>query len=126
VDSTKPSVSEPVPTTFKVTVPPPHPGIQFRKSKNLSDKYSKFAENGAVYTGLLESDGEWLQIKEDVYLPAKIGLLQVLTPVVADEQQAPSDKDGHNLHSVQHWSDDEDVIEASKKAPQCGGQCTFQ
>ncbi|CAJ1370914.1 unnamed protein product [Effrenium voratum] len=36
---------------FKVTVPKPYPGVQYRRSKHLEERYSRYAENGAIVVG---------------------------------------------------------------------------
>merc|ERR1719221_1844731 len=66
---------------FKVVVPKPYPGVQYRKSKNLDDRYKRFAENNARVRGRVEDNGEWLKIGRDVYLPMRVGAVQILEPV---------------------------------------------
>lgn len=66
---------------FRVQVPHPHPGVQFRRSKRLDDRYAKYAKKGVLVRGTLEDDGDWLKLNENVYLPMRINGLQVLEGV---------------------------------------------
>jgi len=126
--------SESVETSkFRVNVPKPYPGVQFRKSKNLNDKLPKYAKNGAVYAGQMESDGEWFRINSEVFLPTKIESVEILTPVPADEQQ-PQQQLTISWESLQcrpHISQEEhcsisgDAIDTVKQQPQCG-HCALQ
>eukprot|EP00434_Breviolum_minutum_P019467 symbB.v1.2.017169.t1/scaffold1301.1/size126134/4 len=69
---------------FKVTVPKPYPGVQYRSSKHLEERYSRFAENGAIVVGQLEMDGHgvsWLRISGNIFLPEKVGQIHILDRV---------------------------------------------
>lgn len=70
---------------FKVQVPKPYPGVQYRKSKCLEDRYPRYARHGAVVTGHVEDEGEWLRISGQVYLPMRVGTIPILVPVSAVE-----------------------------------------
>jgi len=69
---------------FRVQVPEPYPGIQYRRSKELSDRYPKYAKHGTTVPGILEDNGEWLKVGENVYLPTKVGAIEILKPVPGD------------------------------------------
>merc|ERR1712187_511129 len=49
---------------FRVSVPS---GVQYRKSKNLADRYSRYAYNGTIIVGVVE--GEWLCVDRETFLP---------------------------------------------------------
>lgn len=66
------------PMRYKVKVPDKYPGVQFRRTKNLQDRYPKYAMNGAVVKGLLEDDGEWLKLGETIFLPMHVGGNKIL------------------------------------------------
>jgi len=65
---------------FRVQVPKPYPGVQCRKSKN-GERHPKYAVNGAVVFGTVEDDGEWLKISSSIFLPMRVGLIQILEPL---------------------------------------------
>merc|ERR1719284_1159688 len=44
----------PAVSRFSVSVPKQYPGVQYRKSKNLSDRYQRYAEHGSVVQGVIE------------------------------------------------------------------------
>lgn len=49
---------------FKIVVPqqfPLPPGVQYRKSMNIADRYSRYADNGSVVRGTVE--GDWLRVR---------------------------------------------------------------
>mmetsp|Transcript_61478 Transcript_61478/g.197905 ORF Transcript_61478/g.197905 Transcript_61478/m.197905 type:complete len:249 (-) Transcript_61478:90-836(-) len=71
-------------STFRVQVPKQYPGVQYRKSKNLTDRYSRYAKSGTVVTGHVEDGGEWLRISDQVFLPMKVGGMQILEPAPRD------------------------------------------
>jgi len=71
----------PGPTRFRVQVPERYPGVQFRKSKNLEDRYLKYAKNGTVVRGTMETDGEWIKLGDAVFLPVKVNGVQILEAV---------------------------------------------
>jgi len=71
-------------STFRVQVPRQYPGVQYRKSKNLNDRYPRYAKLGTVVTGHVEDDGEWLRISDQVFLPMKVGGVQILEPSIHD------------------------------------------
>lgn len=63
---------------FRVQVPSPYPGIQYRKSKALDDRYPRYAKDGMIVEGNIDETGAWLQVSETVYLPTKVGDHDVL------------------------------------------------
>jgi len=69
---------------FRVQVPKPYPGVQYRKSRNLEDRYPNYAANGIVITGQVVDGGEWLRIKSNVFLPMRVGAVRILEPVPGD------------------------------------------
>eukprot|EP00440_Ansanella_granifera_P067371 gb/GFBE01073073.1/.p1 GENE.gb/GFBE01073073.1/~~gb/GFBE01073073.1/.p1 ORF type:complete len:403 (+),score=92.24 gb/GFBE01073073.1/:1-1209(+) len=80
------------PLGYMVTVPRPYPGVQYRRSKNLEDRYSRFAENGAVVYGQVEPDGKWLRISGNVYLPVRVGTIDILEELPREPE--PQDQAG--------------------------------
>mmetsp|Transcript_27742 Transcript_27742/g.54455 ORF Transcript_27742/g.54455 Transcript_27742/m.54455 type:complete len:464 (+) Transcript_27742:55-1446(+) len=66
---------------FRVQVPKPYPGVQYRKSKNLEDRYPRYAANGATVLGQIVDNGEWLKIRGNVFLPMRIGAVRILEPL---------------------------------------------
>lgn len=72
---------------FKIQVPKPYPGVQYRKSKNLDDRYQRFAENGGIVEGIVEDGGQWLQVSDNVYLPMRVGAVQLLEALGEDQPQ---------------------------------------
>lgn len=75
---------------FRVVVPQPFPGIQYRKSKNLKDRYNRFAKHGSVVSGLVENDQTWLRISDVTFLPMTVNGHKVLEP----HSGPPSDEEG--------------------------------
>lgn len=73
--------------SFRVSVPKGYPGIQYRKSKNLEDRYERYAKRGTVVSGEVENDGSWLKIGSSVFLPMHVGGLDVLEPASAGEAE---------------------------------------
>lgn len=69
---------------FKVQVPEPYPGIQYRRSKVLTDRYTRYAKHGTVVAGHLEDGGEWLRVADNVFLPVKVGAIAILKAVQPD------------------------------------------
>mmetsp|Transcript_61008 Transcript_61008/g.117539 ORF Transcript_61008/g.117539 Transcript_61008/m.117539 type:complete len:235 (-) Transcript_61008:111-815(-) len=63
---------------FRVQVPRQYPGVQFRKSKCLNDRYLRYAKLGTVVSGVVEDNGEWLRIKDNVFLPMKVNGMDIL------------------------------------------------
>lgn len=66
---------------FRVRVPAPHPGLQYRRSKQLGDRYQRYVENNSTVTGQVEDDGAWLRLSHNVFLPMRIDGNQVLEPL---------------------------------------------
>lgn len=73
-------------TAFRVRVPKQFPGVQFRKSKRLDDRYERYARDGAHVTGQVEDSGEWLRISSHVYLPIKVGGMTILEEMPKGQQ----------------------------------------
>lgn len=81
--ASRPSAEEPAARPaasdrFRVRVPAPHPGLQYRRSKQLGDRYQRYVENGSTVTGQVEDDGAWLRLSHNVFLPMRIDGNQVL------------------------------------------------
>lgn len=76
------------PQVFRVQVPNPYPGVQYRKSKNFDDRYPRYAKHGSTVTGQVEEDGEWLCISGNVFLPMKVGAITILEQLSPDEAAA--------------------------------------
>jgi hypothetical protein len=68
------------PTSFRVRVPKPYPGVQYRKSKRLDDRYPRYAKEGMTVTGRIEDD-EWLRISDRVFLPMRVAGAPILEPL---------------------------------------------
>lgn len=77
--------------TFRIQVPKPYPGVQYRRSKDVEDKYPRYAKDGTTVTGQIE--GEWLRINANVFLPIKVGNVSIMEPVAssasANAQDSP-------------------------------------
>uniref|UniRef100_A0A7S2NUG5 Uncharacterized protein n=1 Tax=Zooxanthella nutricula TaxID=1333877 RepID=A0A7S2NUG5_9DINO len=71
--------------TFKVTVPRPYPGVQYRKSRNLNDRWPRYAQNDAIVRGLVEEGGEWLKLDSNIFLPMRVGTVSILQPYVPED-----------------------------------------
>jgi len=71
---------------FRVCVPKPYPGVQYRKTKHVDDRYQRYAEDGAVLVGQAEDDGQWLKISTNVFVPMFVGQIRVLKPVLRPEE----------------------------------------
>merc|ERR1719507_847212 len=69
------------PMQFKVNVPPPYPGVQYRKSMNMEDRWPRYAQNDSVVKGVVEGGGQWLRLEPDVFIPMKVGSIAILTHV---------------------------------------------
>lgn len=75
--------------SFRIQVPKPYPGVQYRNSKCLDDRHPRYAQNGCVVSGRVEDNGEWLKVGEHVYLPMRVGSVRIMEPVPqADDPQA--------------------------------------
>jgi len=75
---------------FKVSVPKPYPGVQYRKTKNLDDRFPRYAVNGTTVEGVLEDNGAWLRTKGgDGYLPTVVGDIHILAQVREDAPEKP-------------------------------------
>jgi len=72
---------------FRVQVPKPYPGVQYRKSKSLEDRYPRYAKDGVIVSGQVEHDGEWLRISDHVFLPMKVGGMSILEQVPQEEDE---------------------------------------
>jgi len=71
---------------YRVCVPKPYPGVQYRKTKHVDDRYQRYAEDGAVLVGQAEEDGQWLKISTNVFVPMFVGKIRVLKPVLRPEE----------------------------------------
>jgi hypothetical protein len=77
------------PRAFRVNVPSNYPGVQYRRSKNLQNRYCRYAQAGSIVHGL-EEDGVWLRVAKNVYLPMVVGGRRVLEPCLDAAQTDPS------------------------------------
>jgi len=84
-EATAPEPLGPEATLFRVQVPCPYPGVQYRLSKDLADRSKKFAENGLTFLGVLEGNGEWVRLADGKFLPVRVGAITVLSPVEVPE-----------------------------------------
>jgi len=73
---------------YRVSVPKPYPGVQYRKTKHVDDRYQRYAEDGAVLVGQAEDDGQWFKISTNVFVPMFVGKIRVLKPVLRPEESA--------------------------------------
>jgi len=87
---------------FQVRVPKPYPGIQYRKTKRLDDKYDRFAKHGSRVTGQVEDGGTWLRVNARTFLPMKVGPIQILE-LVPDAQVPNRSNGGQNPSSMWSW-----------------------
>lgn len=76
---------------FRVRVPGGWPGVQYRRSKNLDDRYKRYAENGTTVSGQLEDGGEWLRVGSNVFLPVRLGAVRFIEPL--PYEQWPEDQE---------------------------------
>ncbi|CAJ1435870.1 unnamed protein product, partial [Effrenium voratum] len=87
---------------FKVTVPKPYPGVQYRRSKHLEERYSRYAENGAIVVGQL-MDGEWLCISGNIFLPVQVGQIHILEEVMDAEESSQLDPKATSAPKEAWW-----------------------
>jgi len=74
---------------FRIQVPKPYPGVQYRRSKCLDDRYPRFAENGSMVQGRVEDNGEWLKVGEQIYLPMRVGAVRIMEALPSEDGEAP-------------------------------------
>lgn len=74
---------------FRVQVPKGYPGVQYRKSKNLEERYDCYAKQGSIVVGHVEDHGEWLRIKDQVFLPMKVGTVRILEALPPEQPFEP-------------------------------------
>merc|ERR1712224_599393 len=77
--------------TYRVQVPKQYPGIQYRKSKTLNDRYHRYAKAGTEVSGFLEDNGAWLRVAQGVFLPAQMNDVKILVPVSGGPMQAAAE-----------------------------------
>eukprot|EP00927_Polykrikos_kofoidii_P055761 TRINITY_DN4997_c0_g1_i1.p1 TRINITY_DN4997_c0_g1~~TRINITY_DN4997_c0_g1_i1.p1 ORF type:complete len:892 (-),score=143.09 TRINITY_DN4997_c0_g1_i1:129-2804(-) len=84
---------------FRVQVPKPYPGVQYRQSKRLDDRIHCLARHGLTVSGTVEDDGAWLRVNDSVFLPMQVGNIRILEPLASD------DKDGKDSpeNDTQRW-----------------------
>lgn len=70
---------------FRVRVPGGWPGVQYRKSKNFEDRYKRYAVNGTMVAGKLEDDDQWLRLGSDIFLPVRLGAIQLIESVPQEQ-----------------------------------------
>jgi len=68
-------------TIFRVQVPKAYPGVNYRRTKNIEDRYKDFARPGFTVSGQLEDDGNWLRVESNLYLPTRVRGMQLLFPI---------------------------------------------
>lgn len=80
---------------FRVVVPTPYPGVQFRRSKHSDDKHGSYAKHGTIVTGRVEDGGHWLRVLsheaalgQPLFLPLRLAGADVLLPLSPDEAAA--------------------------------------
>lgn len=88
---------------YKVEVPKPYPGVQYRRSKNLDDKYPRFAENGATVTGKVEDHGQWLRVSAHIFLPMRVGTVQILYPLPGQPVERVAEKLAEGEKTSRSW-----------------------
>jgi hypothetical protein len=74
---------------FRVSVPKPYPGVQYRRSKRLDDRHQRYAANGTCVVGKLE--GDWLVLGQDLFLPINVSdapILQAVPTTIQDRKPA--------------------------------------
>lgn len=77
---------------FKIQVPKPYPGVQYRKSKCLDDRHPRYAENGSTVVGRVEDNGEWLKVGDHIFLPMRVGavcIMELVSSEVGEAHVAP-------------------------------------
>eukprot|EP00929_Paragymnodinium_shiwhaense_P017072 TRINITY_DN12599_c0_g1_i1.p1 TRINITY_DN12599_c0_g1~~TRINITY_DN12599_c0_g1_i1.p1 ORF type:complete len:593 (+),score=149.60 TRINITY_DN12599_c0_g1_i1:81-1859(+) len=74
--------------SFRVNVAPPYPGVQFRKTKSLSDRYNKYAQTGEIVAGTVEDNGKWLKMGKDLYLPIMLNEVVLLQEVKKEDKMS--------------------------------------
>jgi len=67
------------PMQFRVTVPKPYPGVQYRKSMNMEDRWPRYAQTDSIVKGVIEEGGQWLRLEHNVFLPMKVGDIKILS-----------------------------------------------
>lgn len=65
---------------FQVWVPDPYPGLQYRRSKKVEDRYARYVSTGTAVWGHLEDNGEWLRVADRVFLPVRLAGVTLLHP----------------------------------------------
>jgi len=66
---------------FRVQMPEPYTGLWCRRSKELGDLDRHYAEHGALVSGHVEDGGEWLRIDSTIFLPMRMGNVDIMEPV---------------------------------------------
>jgi len=93
--------ADPSHRAFKVQAPKPCLGIQYRGSKNLDDRYPRYAANGSIVRGQIQDGGQWLKTSRNVYLPMTVGSIWILEALA---QEAPMFKGlAENKHASSSW-----------------------
>lgn len=85
---------------FRVLVPRPYPGVQYRKSKRLDDRYPRFAEKGSIVEGVIEDEGEWLRTNGHGYLPVRVGDAVVIVPL---QPSAAAQREAEKRQQQHSW-----------------------
>jgi len=83
---------------FRVQVPKPYPGVQYRRTKDLNDKEPRrYARHNSTIVGEVEEDREWVRVRGSLYLPLRLGPVQILQPL--HESQGESNGIGSSAGS---------------------------
>jgi len=56
---------------------------------NLEDKWPRFAQNGLIVKGTI-MDGGWLRLEQNVFLPMRVGAIEILTRQEPDGTESQS------------------------------------
>jgi hypothetical protein len=72
---------------FRVRVPKPYPGVQLRRSMRFDDKHQRFVEDGKAVSGEVDATGTWLVLGPDLFLPMKVGAIEILVPMPDDSEK---------------------------------------
>lgn len=95
---------------FRVQVPQSYPGVQFRRSKDLTNRYPKYAKNGTVVKGHVEDDGAWLRLNDKVFLPMRVGGVQILEAIQPEADGGQNKKSWWYACSHGNLEEEEEVL----------------
>merc|ERR1712232_1402762 len=78
----------------------------YRKSKDLDNRYPRYAKHGSLVMGHVEDNGEWLRISTSVFLPMKVGAIQIMEPTSSASNDAKRWGTNGNPSSARWWTCD--------------------